>query len=108
MSISGTVNLTIEFTTFTCTCGMQYALSAAYVAKRRDDHESWYCPGCGDGRHFPQESETEKLRKRLARQTHCCEQQTARAESLRAERDHLEHRVNGYKGALARAKKAAP
>ena len=59
-----------ETTTFiarTCSeCGCQFAITDVFEGKLRDSHATFYCPN-GHARHFPQDNETEKLRKELKR-----------------------------------------
>lgn len=49
-----TFERTVEFEVYTCChkgCGIQFGLSAQYVAHRRKDHAFWYCPS-GHSQHF--------------------------------------------------------
>jgi hypothetical protein len=58
-------------------CSMVFWVPQAFQERRRQDHQTFYCPA-GHGQIYP----AEKLRERLARAEHCCEQQRAKAEEL--------------------------
>lgn len=64
-----------------CSCGVIYAITDRFEAARREDHKTFYCPN-GCSRHYPQKTETEKLRDRLARERHIREQTHARLRDL--------------------------
>lgn len=61
------IMLSSEFEVLTCTCGATYALPEDFLAQRRDDHNTFYCPN-GHRRHYPQKSDEEKLQEQLK---HC-------------------------------------
>ncbi|GAA3730349.1 hypothetical protein GCM10022239_03680 [Leifsonia bigeumensis] len=44
-------------------CGVVFALSDNYVAARRRDHKTWYCPN-GHAQHYPSESDIERAERR--------------------------------------------
>lgn len=73
------------YTIFICDhkgCGLQFGLPDMFVARRREDQKTWYCPN-GHSRWFPGETEEQRLAKRAAR----LERQLANYdEDLRAER----------------------
>jgi hypothetical protein len=48
-----------------CECGIRSYVPASFKAERRSDHRTFYCPN-GHAQHFPQQSETERLRKELS------------------------------------------
>jgi hypothetical protein len=77
-----------------CECGMTFAMPARYYQERRRDHRSFCCPA-GHGQHFPGESTEERLRRERAffRQD---------ADSVREQRDRLEHRLRAQKAATTR------
>lgn len=60
---------TYEFTqTFTIEavesgCGHTIFMTADHIKQRRRDHETFYCTHCGSHRHWPWESDLEKLRR---------------------------------------------
>jgi len=43
-------------------CGMQFAMTADFVQRRRENHETFYCPS-GPGQSFKAENEAERLRR---------------------------------------------
>lgn len=45
-------------------CGVVFGLSAEFMAARKDDHRTWYCPN-GHPRAWHQDNEEERLRRRL-------------------------------------------
>lgn len=50
----------------TCgTCGIIYAMPEDHIARRKQDHEAFYCPN-GHGRSFTGKNEAELLREQLA------------------------------------------
>jgi hypothetical protein len=70
-------------------CGVSFGLEANYHAERKKDKKSWRCPN-GCERHYG-ESEADRLRASLAKET-------ARLDQMRAERDR-------HAAELARQKK---
>jgi hypothetical protein len=81
----------------TCpTCGVAYALSEVYRNTRKQDHKNWRCPN-GHTLWFPEESDEEKLRRRL-------KMERAANERLRMERDASERSRAAIKGHLTRAR----
>jgi hypothetical protein len=60
-----TITEVVTFETMDCgQCGVIYALTAEYVARRRKDHASFHCPN-GHGAHYPQLNREEELKKQL-------------------------------------------
>jgi hypothetical protein len=45
-------------------CGIAYALPKEFRAARRNDHKPFMCPN-GHAQHYPQETEADKLNKRI-------------------------------------------
>jgi hypothetical protein len=82
-----------------CNCGIQFAMPADFQARRRDDHEWFYCPR-GHKQHYTGETETARLRREL---------QAVRAEAERTQA-YLNSRICAEKsaanGAAIRAGKA--
>lgn len=85
-------------------CGVQMIMPQWFYSKRREDHKDFYCIN-GHAQHFSGKSEAEKLREELEREKLRHQHTREREESLRQTRNHLEHRVNGMKGALTKVKK---
>lgn len=77
-----TISVNLEFRTIVCACGFVFAVPKDFETSRRDDHEIFYCPkGCRQ--HFPQETDAEKLRRRVNRLTAQLDQEAAESASLR-------------------------
>lgn len=58
---------TETLTVLTCChegCGVQFGMTAGYEARRREDHEWFYCPN-GHRQHFSGKNETERLKQQL-------------------------------------------
>lgn len=63
-----TLEHTLTFTVVECgKCGVTFGLSDSFIAARREDHGTWYCPN-GDGRRYTAKNETEKLAEQLERE----------------------------------------
>lgn len=59
--------VTEEYPLVECSqCGIRFAVPAAWVQQRREDHTSWYCPN-GHSQHWPQETDAEKWRREAQR-----------------------------------------
>lgn len=90
MTTTGTLNIIEVFNVHCCTeCGVSYALTAAYEARRREDHNTFHCPN-GHRQHYPQENETEVARAEARQQRERAErlqnQLKRRGEDLTRER----------------------
>lgn len=48
-------------------CGIEFAVAEKWLAERRNDHKTWYCPN-GHPRVFRGESEAERLSRELERE----------------------------------------
>lgn len=71
-------SIIVEMTQIVCShegCGVAFCVPDVWVNARKNDHLTWYCPN-GHQRHWPQETEAEKLRRQLDN----TKQQIARAE----------------------------
>lgn len=86
----------INMRTTTCSCGITWAAPTRWFKDREDDHKTFYCPN-GCSRHFPQESEEERLSRQLKEKKACC---------LRAELavGFMERSTVAYKGHITRLK----
>lgn len=105
MTTTGTLQIVETYNVHCCTeCGVSYALTNAYDARRRDDHKSFYCPN-GHSQHYPQKNEAEAQRARAER----LEQQLAsRDEDLRIAQARHRNERNAHratKGVLTKTKK---
>lgn len=91
--MSAALVYTKAYTSMECgECGVSFALTDDFIARRRADHRDFYCPN-GHNRYWPQESELERerrLRKQAeARSTHYSDQMEAEKRSAAAVRGHL-------------------
>ena len=91
----GEINMTMEEC---CTCHIMFAVSKEFKAKRRQDHEIFYCP-LGHQQFYAELSDKEQLEQKLASQTECCIQAQEKAIAL-------ERKVWGMKGAYTKLRKA--
>ena len=95
----------IELKTIACAaCSMDIYLSPAYVQQRRDDHQTFFCPA-GHSNYFPEQSSEEKLRDRLARETHGREQAEARARHNADRAERSARSAAAYKGQATKLKR---
>lgn len=85
-------------------CGIVFGMSDAYIADRKKDHETWYCPN-GHPRVFTDKSDAEKLRDELARER-------AKSDQIKASRDFwieqhasTERSLRATKAVVTRTKK---
>jgi hypothetical protein len=103
--VSSTIAVTETYTIIHCgECGVPFALNDEFIAERRRDHRTWYCPN-GHSRHYPQENETEKAK---ARARELERRLASREEDLRAERvshDRTKGKLTATKGQLTKTKK---
>ena len=61
----GDIEYSTTLETISCgKCGVVFALPESFIGARRKDHETFYCPN-GHPRYYPQENETERLRRQL-------------------------------------------
>jgi hypothetical protein len=88
----------------TCkTCGITYAVPPQWLAERREDHQTWYCPN-GHHWHFPGKSDTEKLRDELQRERARLDQANAEADYQRKQRAAAERRTSAARGQVTKIK----
>ena len=74
----------INYDVITCgSCAFQFALPKSFVELREDDHKSFYCPSCESRRHWPAESDEERLERQLKNVQECCTRYEEESESLR-------------------------
>lgn len=68
-----------------CNCGMLFAMPSDYQRRRRNDHESFFCPS-GHRQHYTGKTEAQKLRDQIERERQMREAAEARA---RTEKERL-------------------
>lgn len=67
---------------------MQFAMTATFMKKRRDDRFSFYCPA-GHAQHYTGPSEEQKLKKELERKAEMLMAAELRAESAEKDRQQI-------------------
>lgn len=87
-------------------CGTRYGLDPAFVRERRKSHKTFWCPN-GCARHYPGQTEEERLRDELARATHREEQARAAATWERERREAADRRSAAAKGQVTKLKRRA-
>ena len=78
-------------------CGHRVYLADEFMDMRQRDHKSFYCSVCGGRRHWPQKSDIEKLRGRLASTQDMLD-------TMREDRNFKERQRRGEKAAKTRIK----
>lgn len=105
MATTGTLNIVETYHVHCCAqCGVSYALTAAFEARRRNDHKTFYCPN-GHDQYYPQKNEAEKERERAERLQRQVE---AREADIRFEQRRLANERRAHaatKGQLTKTKK---
>jgi len=65
MTLINEFSARLEFTVIDCPhCGIQFAITKDFEKRKREDHETFYCPR-GHSQYFPQENEKERLKRQL-------------------------------------------
>lgn len=87
-------------------CGVSFALADAFIAARRDDHATWYCPN-GHTRWYPEKNavETERASRERAERQAAYARQSAAAWRDQAEAAHRQ--ATAYKGHATRLRRRA-
>lgn len=85
-------------------CGVIFGMSREFIAQRKRDRETWYCPN-GHPRVFAGPTEESKLRNQLAAVTARADQLQASLASQRSITSHERAKVRGLKGVITRVKK---
>lgn len=87
-------------------CGVTYGMTAGYEDRRREDHQSWYCPN-GHSQWYPQKSDLDKAKEKAAQleRNLAYARDHAAAESARA--DQASASLRTTKGHLTRLRKRA-
>lgn len=84
-------------------CGITYAGPKRFFENRQEKGGNWHCPN-GHSLSFTK-TEAQELREKLAAEKRNTEWWRERDRASRKRADTEEHRANGYKGALTKAKK---
>lgn len=100
-----TIHETLIYTVIECgECGVSFAMSDNYIAARRKDHRTWYCPN-GHGRAYLGKNEAEKLRDQLEAEQRRTIRAQANADRARADADHQRAVAAAHKGVATKLKK---
>lgn len=89
-------------------CSIDFGIGADFMAKRRNDHENFYCPN-GHSNHYPGPSAAEKEQKRLERELEAARSLATRESRRRADAEQSARRhdyaARAAKGQLTKTKK---
>lgn len=81
--MTSVIETTFEVRSVELGCGHVIFMTTTMIDQRRRDHQTFYCTICGQPRHWPGESDIEKLRSQLSAAKQ-------REETLRQQRINLE------------------
>lgn len=99
-----TLHKTTTLTVMECgECGVTFALDDDYIAERRKDHRTWYCPN-GHARHYPQKNETEMLRAQLDQAQAEIGWQQRRRKNAEADAEYARRQSAARKGVITKMK----
>lgn len=91
------ITYTTQIVAVTCDCGLVYGLSKEFIAARREDHRTFYCPnGCSWW--YPQKNEAEQLKAQLEASRSLAQREARRRESA-------ERSARAYKGVATRTRR---
>ena len=82
-----------------CNCGLDFAMPECRYDKLLDTGDTFYCPN-GHAQHF-----SESRKKEILRLKDIIRQRNNTIDSLYDVIDHLQHVINGYKGAVTKRRK---
>ncbi|MCR1785334.1 hypothetical protein KVF89_22530 [Nocardioides carbamazepini] len=107
--VNRTVNVEKSIVVIECAnCSIDFGIGAVFQRRRRDDHETFYCPN-GHGNHYPGPSDAEKERERLAGELDAARSLAARESRRRADAENTARRkdyeARAAKGQLTKTKK---
>lgn len=106
ITIGGNVTYSGTLITIECSakdCGVVFALSDNYVAARRRDHATWYCPN-GHARHYPAESDQEKAERKVRELRAALRDERTAWSAEHDQRKAAERSVRALRGHLTRAR----
>jgi hypothetical protein len=86
-----------------CVCGIEFAMPAYFVRKRREDHVDFHCPN-GHPQHFTGETEAEKLKRQLANEVRMRENAEARASSNWKAKERADRQAAAARGQVTKIK----
>ena len=100
-----TLTVDVELESTTCyLCGIVFAFPADLMAKRRRDHETFYCP-VGHSQAFIGKSKEERLEEELKAARLEIKRAEYRAQSERIDRERIEKQLTAARGQLTKARK---
>ena len=97
----------VKLVPITCSasgCGVTFALDADYVAARKSDHKTWYCPN-GHSRYYPAKSKEEQLADELAAARRIAENERTRRRQEQEATRHAERRRAAAQGQVTKIKR---
>lgn len=93
--MSNTINITDTLTIISCcNCDMTFAITASFETRRREDHQTFYCPA-GHSQSYRGKSATERARQRadeLERQL-ASREEDLRVEKAKTAKERAAHRA---------------
>lgn len=102
--MSAILKFNYELQTVECAdCSLVFAISGEFIAKRRRDHSTWYCPS-GHSNYYPDKSDIEKLQNQLAQKERSLEWERARATTAEKNAEHTERRLRATKAVVTKTK----
>lgn len=89
-------------------CFMQYGVPSGFTDKRRNDHKTFYCPGCGTRLSFPEgDTDLDRARRDLERAKQNEAYLNDRIKSARDDAEHERRRRIAATGQVTKLKKRA-
>jgi protein-arginine kinase activator protein McsA len=73
-------------------CGIYFMAPVFFLKKRREDHQSFYCPN-GHGQHYPQKNEAELAKEKLTAVEERLQSALSRENELRRKYDSQQKRL---------------
>ena len=99
------INITTPLVLETCcNCFMVFAMPEEFQARRRKDHQGFYCPN-GHRQYYNAKSEEDKLRDQLAAEKHAREQADAWARDKAVQLEQTKKRLAATQGVVTRHKR---
>lgn len=104
--MSTTINKIITFSAIDCcSCHATFAITEGSERRLRNSHETFWCPYCGCGQSWQRESETERLRKKVAQLEDECKWADNRRRNAENETEAERRSKAAYKGQLTKVRR---
>jgi len=84
-------------------CGVTFGMPEDFVAERRKDHATFYCPN-GDPRAYLGENEAERLRRLLDNANQALTNERREVDRVRLQREGVSHQLRATRGVVTRIK----